>query len=125
MDEQYGIFLAIIVISGASFCILIVLGEWAVKWVKNFKNKNMSDKSSSSSSGIGFTGLLGVAFIVLKLCGVINWSWFWVLSPLWVGVAIVILFLCIAGIIILIEDIQEKNKRKRIDATKPKWQQRR
>ena len=28
--------------------------------------------------------LLTVAFIVLKLCGVINWSWWWVLSPMWI-----------------------------------------
>ncbi len=50
--------------------------------------------SSSSSSGIGVGGLLLVAFIVLKLCGVITWSWWWVLSPLWIGfaIAVVILF---------------------------------
>ena len=35
----------------------------------------------SSSGGIGFTGLLTIVFIVLKLLGVINWSWLWVLSP--------------------------------------------
>ena len=34
--------------------------------------------SSSSSGGIGFFGLLGVAFIVLKLTGFIDWSWWWV-----------------------------------------------
>lgn len=39
----------------------------------------------SSSSGIGFPGLLTVAFVVLKLCGVINWSWWWIVSPLWIG----------------------------------------
>lgn len=33
-------------------------------------------------SGIGFTGLLTIAFIVLKLSNVIDWSWFWVLSPI-------------------------------------------
>lgn len=48
----------------------------------------MSD--NSSSSGIGFTGLLQVAFIVLKLCKVIAWSWWWVLAPSWIGAAILI-----------------------------------
>lgn len=38
-------------------------------------------KNNSSSGGIGFFGLLTVVFIVLKLLKVINWSWFWVLSP--------------------------------------------
>jgi len=40
-------------------------------------------KSNSSSSGIGVTGLLGVAFVVLKLTNTIDWSWWWVLCPFW------------------------------------------
>ena len=44
----------------------------------------MASSSSSSSSGIGFAGLLTVAFVVLKLTGFINWSWWWVLSPVWI-----------------------------------------
>lgn len=48
----------------------------------------MSTNNSSSSSGIGFTGLLTIAFIVLKLCNVINWDWVWVLSPIWGSVAL-------------------------------------
>lgn len=34
--------------------------------------------------GIGFTGTLTIALIVLKLCDVIDWSWRWVLSPIWI-----------------------------------------
>jgi hypothetical protein len=50
----------------------------------------------SDSGGIGFCGLLCVAFIVLKLCEVINWSWWWVLSPLWIPLAIIIVvFICV------------------------------
>lgn len=41
----------------------------------------MSD--SKQSGGIGFLGVLTIVFIVLKLCGVISWSWWWVLCPLW------------------------------------------
>jgi hypothetical protein len=46
--------------------------------------------SSSSSSGIGFVGLLTIVFIVLRLIPhgdghVIDWSWWWVLSPLWIS----------------------------------------
>lgn len=44
----------------------------------------------SSSGGIGFTGVLAIVFIVLKLVGVIAWSWWWVLSPLWFGLALAI-----------------------------------
>jgi hypothetical protein len=50
----------------------------------------MSDKSTSSG-GIGFTGLLTIAFICLKLTHVIAWSWWWVLAPIWIGIAIALL----------------------------------
>jgi hypothetical protein len=52
---------------------------------------NMSDKKSSASGGIGFGGLLTIAFIILKLCKVINWSWVWVLSPIWISAGIFLL----------------------------------
>ena len=55
--------------------------------------------NKSSSVGIGFTGLLTLAFIILKLCGVITWSWLWVLSPIWISIIFVILVLVIALII--------------------------
>lgn len=53
------------------------------------------NNNSSSSSGIGFVGLLTVAFIVLKLIGVIDWSWLWVLSPIWITTGIVIIVLIV------------------------------
>lgn len=45
--------------------------------------------ATTSSGGIGFAGLLAVLFIGLKLTGYIAWSWVWVLSPLWIGLAFV------------------------------------
>lgn len=59
----------------------------------------MSKTSSSSSGGIGFAGLLTIAFIVLKLTGVITWSWWWVLSPIWISALILALILAVVGII--------------------------
>ena len=44
------------------------------------------------SSGIGFCGLLTIVFIVLKLLKVINWSWLWVLAPIWIPIIIIIMF---------------------------------
>lgn len=52
-----------------------------------------------ASGGIGFTGLLTVVFIVLKLCGVIAWSWWWVLSPLWISAIGWVILLMIALLI--------------------------
>ena len=51
--------------------------------------------SRKSSGGITFLGALLIAFIVLKLCGVIKWSWLWVLSPLWFPVMISIILIVI------------------------------
>ena len=48
----------------------------------------MNDEKKSASGGIGFVGALQIAFIVLKLIGVIKWSWLWVLSPLWISALI-------------------------------------
>ena len=47
-------------------------------------------KGSSTVGGVGFVGMLTIAFIVLKLCKVINWSWVWVLSPLWISTLFVV-----------------------------------
>ena len=53
------------------------------------------NSSSSSSSGIGFTGLLTVLFVGLKLTGYISWPWIWVLSPIWISFLIFIVFAAI------------------------------
>jgi len=58
--------------------------------------------SSSSSSGIGFPGLLTVLFIGLKLTGFISWPWIWVISPLWISLLIGLTVLAIVFIIALI-----------------------
>jgi len=64
----------------------------------------MSENSSSSnSSGIGFVGLLTIAFIVLKLTKVIAWEWLWVLSPIWISVSIVLFCLLVVLIIYALE----------------------
>jgi hypothetical protein len=57
-----------------------------------------SSSSSSSASGIGFQGLLLILFIALKLTDVIDWSWWWVLSPLWVSAGVVVLTILSVGI---------------------------
>ena len=48
------------------------------------------EKTTNNSSGIGFVGLLTILFIGLKLTGHITWSWWWVLSPLWITTSLVI-----------------------------------
>ena len=48
------------------------------------------NNNTSSSGGIGFVGLLTIVFIVLKLTGVIHWSWLWVLSPIWISAILIV-----------------------------------
>lgn len=58
----------------------------------------MSDKKVVYNSGIGFTGWLALLFIGLKLTGYITWSWWWVLSPIWIPIAIALGILVIVGV---------------------------
>lgn len=51
---------------------------------------------STSSGGISFAGLLTLLFIGLKLTGFIAWSWWWVLSPLWISAVLVIAIIAVA-----------------------------
>ena len=52
-----------------------------------------------ASGGIGFSGLLTIVFIVLKLTKVIDWSWWWVTCPLWIPVAIFVVLVIIVLLI--------------------------
>jgi len=63
----------------------------------------MSDeKTVYVGNGIGFPALLFIVFLVLKLCGVITWSWLWVFSPLLIPFAIVLAVLAIWLIVALV-----------------------
>ena len=55
----------------------------------------MKEKQTTVNGGIGFVGLLTIAFIVLKLLGIITWSWVWVLSPIWIDAILVIVLLVV------------------------------
>ena len=58
---------------------------------------------NASSSSIGFPGLLlPIAFIVLKLIGVITWSWWWVLAPIWgaLGLFLAVFVVVLVGMLV-------------------------
>lgn len=67
----------------------------------------MSDNSTTANGGAGFASLLTIAFIVLKLCKVITWSWWWVVSPIWIPLGLII-----AGFAIYLSYILIKNRRR-------------
>ncbi len=49
-----------------------------------------------------FMSLLTVLFVGLKLGGIINWSWWWVLSPLWISIALVLITFAVGCIIFFV-----------------------
>lgn len=66
--------------------------------------------NDNATSGIGFAGALTLLFIGLKLGHVIAWSWWWVLSPLWISTG---LFVVIAALLLLIAFVTVTIKERR------------
>lgn len=59
-----------------------------------------SQSSSAANGGIGFFGLLTLAFIVLKLTGYIHWSWLWVLAPIWMSFVLAAVIFAVVLIVV-------------------------
>ena len=70
----------------------------------------MKVRHTSSEGGISFFGLLTIVFITLKLIGTIDWSWIWVLSPIWIPIALVFLILLIQLTIAALSSVSNKNE---------------
>jgi membrane protein YdbS with pleckstrin-like domain len=71
-----------------------------------------NNKNYSAGGVLGLAGVLTVVFVVLKLVGVINWSWWWVLAPLWISAILVtVLFVIIFVIALIIEIRWSKGRR--------------
>jgi len=62
----------------------------------------MSESSTINNYGINFTSLLTILFIALKLMGYINWSWWWVLSPVWISAIITVLVIVVIIMVTLL-----------------------
>lgn len=59
----------------------------------------MSEDNRTATGGIGFFGALGILFIALKLCGVVDWEWWIVLSPIWGSILLVVIMIAVLVII--------------------------
>lgn len=69
----------------------------------------MSDtKTTVKSGGVGFFGLLTLIFITLKLLDKIDWSWWWVLAPIWIPVGLLLGIIFIVFIIALAIELAKK-----------------
>lgn len=73
---------------------------------------NYNSNNSSSGGGLGISTVLFLIFLVLKLCNVITWSWWWVTAPLWIGAILYILIVCIVVTYYAIDDAQTTKRLK-------------
>lgn len=55
--------------------------------------------ASNSNTGIGLGTILFIVFLVLKLCGTITWSWWWVTAPLWIPAGITLILIVLVAMI--------------------------
>lgn len=62
----------------------------------------MVEEGTNRSNGLGIGMVLFIVFLVLKLTGTIDWSWWWVTSPLWIPLAAAAAILGIVGLIAII-----------------------
>ena len=58
----------------------------------------MHDKKETKIASLGFSEALTILFVALKLCGVIDWPWLWVVSPIW----ITLLFVAFIAVVIVV-----------------------
>ena len=73
---------------------------------------------SNSGTGLSLSAVLFIVFLVHKLTGNIDWSWWWVTSPLWIPLALGLSIVCVAIVIVIvalifgasIDDIKEKSE---------------
>ena len=71
--------------------------------------KNNNNEVNVSIGG-GFSGLLFIAFLILKLCNIITWSWWWVTAPLWMPLAFVIVVSIICVLVLAISEAIENRR---------------
>lgn len=64
--------------------------------------------NETTQSSIGFTGLLTILFIGLKLGKVIDWPWLWVLSPIWISIALVLAIMAIVFLVLALREFAKK-----------------
>lgn len=55
--------------------------------------------SKATSGGVSLATVLVAIFVVLKLTHVIDWSWWWIFSPWWIGIAIFVAILAVIGLV--------------------------
>ena len=71
----------------------------------------MNESNQTVATGTSLPTLLTVLFVALKLCGIINWSWWWVLSPIPITVGIVLVVLMVITTVLMVGSNKKPTKR--------------
>lgn len=69
----------------------------------------MSKNTKTTTTGVSLLGVLQIIFIVLKLCGLIDWSWWKVFIPMWIDLGIIAGFLLLYLVVLIIAYIYDKH----------------
>ena len=69
----------------------------------------MSKNAKATTTSISLLGVLQIIFIVLKLCGLIDWSWWKVFIPMWIDLGTIAVFLLLYLIVLIIAYIYGKH----------------
>ena len=56
--------------------------------------------ASNTNTGISLGTVLFIVFLVLKLCGTITWSWWWVTAPIWIPAGLALILIVLVAIIL-------------------------
>lgn len=72
------------------------------------------DAGNASGGGLGFGTVLFLIFLVLKLVGVIDWSWWWVTSPLWISAALTVLIIAGVFLYYYVTDVKLERRIKKL-----------
>lgn len=84
------------------------------KWTSEVNGKiDKNNTSNTARVGATFCELLGIAFIILKLCGVITWSWGWVFAPIWMPWVVALVLWVLALVVVIVKSY--KNSRKKTE----------
>lgn len=89
----------------------------------NSYNSNSNSAAGIGGGGVSFAGLVQIAFLVLKLCHIIDWPWFWVLFPCILSLGILALLGLGLLILFIVWAIQEKKQEKKYEKKRVELQQ--
>lgn len=71
----------------------------------------MNNTRTKTAQGVTILGLLTIAFVVLKLTGAIGWSWWWILSPIWIPATVVLALVEVVNITVIVKMVTAEMQR--------------